>query len=194
VARRWRLRGVHRAALRVLTAAPRDGGTRPGTSGSVNIMTAPFELCVRTFDRVVSPPPAAGGPQSESAPSRPPSTPPPPQLRAPPRPRRRARAQHPPLPTSSTPTMGSSRRTSPLCAGPPPACGPPQPRTLPDPILGCFISGMDSATHSFIVMRAVLGLLNGAERCTPSTQFTLGHQTREAARQQVHRTPEVHDS
>ena len=39
----------------------RDGGTRPGTNGSVNIMTAPFELCVRALDRVVGPTPAAGG-------------------------------------------------------------------------------------------------------------------------------------
>jgi len=63
-----------------------------------------------------------------------------------------------------------------------------------DPILGCFISGMDSATHSFIVMRAVPGLFNGAERCTPSTQFTIGHQTRDGGTTTVHRTPEVHDS
>ena len=41
--------------------SPRDGGTRPGTNGSVNIMTGPFELCVRALDRVVGPPPAAGG-------------------------------------------------------------------------------------------------------------------------------------
>ena len=33
--------------------AHRDGGTLLGTNGSVNIMTAPFELCVRAFDRVV---------------------------------------------------------------------------------------------------------------------------------------------
>jgi hypothetical protein len=41
---------------------------------------------------------------------------------------------------------------------------------------------MDSATLSYIVVRAVPGLFNGAERCTPSAQFTLGHRT--AARQQ----------
>ena len=44
----------------------RPGATRPGTSGSVNIMTAGFNLCVRAFERVIGLPGADGCPPTQT--------------------------------------------------------------------------------------------------------------------------------
>ena len=44
----------------------RPEATRPGTSGSVNIMTAGFNLCVRAFERVIGLPGADGCPPTQT--------------------------------------------------------------------------------------------------------------------------------
>jgi hypothetical protein len=174
--RTWRLAGYVAFIAQRYGCSPRNGGTRPGTSGSVNIMTAPFELCVRAFDRMVGPPPAAGGPRSEGHR----------------RHHRRGHRRHH-LHRSRERRQGQEGAQEPSTRH----CRHRRPRLwahrdvhrpyvpghlwLVDLLSTTYPARSDPgllhqrhglATHSFIVMRTVPGLFNGAERCTLSTQFT----------------------
>ena len=48
-------------------------------------------------------------------------------------------------------------------------------------------------TLSYIVVRAVPGLFNGAKRCTPITVDPVHTRSPDGGTTTVHRTPEVHD-